>query len=148
LGIQVDQITPWVADEHELFDRYQKLMGRIANQQLIGSFWGKTKYNDYNDKQLPYQWYEVSKARISGAGVPEELANMLINETGRNVILSRTMMIRFRIIGGKLTIGDVMFVHATQDLLIRQIKELNEANDELAPLLDRITTEFPNYSQP
>lgn len=135
LARQVDKLAHDLPETAQLESECRTGGAKLLDSQLVGLLWSRLMGRGFHDANLPLDWYEVVKDQVSLLGDFTKMADDLTNQAVQMAISYRVSSVQIRIIGGKVLVGDMLFVKAAQ-LYISQRRPYYE---RLLPLLQSVT---------
>jgi hypothetical protein len=106
----------------------------LRSDQVVALFWARLLGRGFQDKNLPLDWYQVVKDRNSMLGNLAHAAEGFTNQIVQMAIAMRLTAVQVRVIGGKVVIGDVLFVKAAQ----AYIDQRRPYYERLRPLMESV----------
>lgn len=135
LAQQVDKLLQDIPATSHLEQQCNESIGQLFTAQYISLFWSRLKGQGFHDANLPLDWYEVIKERNSFLGNAAVFADAFTNQLVQTTIAMRLVSVEVRIIGGKVLVGDMLFVKASQ----AYVDQRKPHFERLLPLVQSVT---------
>lgn len=135
LARQVDKLARDMPATAQLEQQCNEALGQIFTGQSITLFWSRLMGSGFHDANLPLDWYETVKERNSVLGNLAAMGEAFTNQMVQAAIAMRLVSVEVRIIGGKVLVGDMLFVKASQ----AYIDQRKPYFERLLPLLQSVT---------
>ena len=143
LARRVDKLEHDADQAQKLGDEQMNLMGDLLDDKVNNILWPGIKGNGFKDRKLPLDWYEVVKDRYEITDVPAVTAGFMADLSAMVTLRVRLKSAHVRLIGGRVTAGDTLFVNGFQGYIDQRLAYLSKVVPQLESMLHRLADEFP-----
>jgi len=140
LARQVDKLGRDIPATAQLEAQCNAAVENLMNGQLVGLLWSRLLGKGFHDANLPLDWYECVKDRNSILGNLTNMAEAFTNQMVQVAISMRLQTVQVRVIGGRVLVGDILFVKSTQ----AYIDQRRPYYERLLPLVQSVTQRAAN----
>jgi len=138
----VDKLARDLGETLQLQKAYDSGIGSLLNQQVLSLFWSRLTGKGFQDANLPLDWYDIVKDRNSIFGDMSAVADMFANQMIQAALISRLTSVQVRLVGGKVLVGDMLFVKATRQYVDLRLPRFRKLVPLMQGVSNRIGQEF------
>ncbi len=144
IEIATDACTKLSALENAYLDR----MTKVLDEKVVKVMWPRIKGGGFKDQKLASDWYEIVKDKNGAVGATELYSEVFANQMLETPMAMRLEPIKVRAIGGKVLVGDVVFLKALQSYVDHRTSYYLPRVRIVDDVVKRLGKEFPKEFGP
>jgi len=128
----------------KLDDEHGRLLGILLEEKVKNLLLPAIQGNGFKDQKLPLDWYAAVKDDYAVKDMPAQLAEVEVTTAMMMALSVRLPRMKVGLIGGKITVGDTLFVKSIQIPIDSRLANLSKTVPLMEDVMHRLAKEFPD----